>query len=523
MIKKFTSILLILIFILTSATLCGCSSKNFYLYFAIDTMPYNIDPQKAETYGELLAVRNCFRGLTKYDKNGNAVLDLAKTYTVSNDGLVYTFTLNDATWSNGEKVTADDFLFAVERATDPITASPNSPLLECISGAAERLNGNTEAVLGISSPDPQTIVYTLTKPDSTFLSTLTRAIFMPCNREYFESCGGKYGLDRKHILTNGTYYVSQWLTDRHLKLSLAKEVSERQNIAENVFLTVSAKNKTNVQRIIDREVGITVDSLNDYSKIDTSKFTVYASYLKSYCLVINPNTDFGANTNITAAFAQSINHARYTVNMSERFKTATTVLPENCIVFDSNIDTLSTPKYSFEYDAEKSRNDFLTALKELPGKKLPDIQVLTVDSPEIKTILTNIVSQWQSNLGAYVNIKTVSTETELNETVNEGNFTIALVPFSGNAYEILKRFSDTSSALYLNDPKFDLAVQKLHISNDSESARASVNTCLQILSDNSRIIPIINTPTAFIYDIEYENVRFSIIDGTVDFSCIYKK
>lgn len=523
MFKKLTSVLIILIFLISSATLCGCSGKNFYLYFAIDTMPYNIDPQKAETYGELLAVRNCFKGLTKYDKAGNVVLDLAKDYTVSNDGRTYTFTLNDANWKNGEKVTSDDFIFAIERATDPVTTSPNSPLLECISGAAERLNGNPEAILGVSSPNPETVVYTLTKPDSTFLSTLTQAIFMPCNRKYFDNCGGKYGLDRKHILTNGTYYVSQWLTDRHLKLSLSEDVSERENIAENVFLTVSAKNKTNVQRIIDREVGITVDSVNDYSKIDADKFTVSALYLKSYCLVINPNTDFGANSKITTAFAKSINHGIYSVNMSERFKSANTVLPENCIIFNDNTNIQSVPKYAFEYDAETSRSEFLAALKELPGKRLPDIQVLTVNSPEIKTILTNIVSQWQSNLGAYVNIKTVSTEVELNEAVNNGNFTIALVPFSGNAFEILKRFSDTSSSLYLNDPDFDTAVQKLHNSNDNDSAKAAVNTCLHILSVNSRIIPIINTPTAFIYDSEYKNVRFSMTDGTVDFSYIYKK
>ncbi len=523
MIKKLSSILLILILIFSSFTLCGCSSKNFYLYFAIDTMPYNIDPQKAETYGELLAVRNCFRGLTKYDKNGKIVLDLAKDYTVSSNGLTYTFTLNDANWNNGEKITSDDFLFAIERATDPVTASPNSPLLECISGAAERLSGNSAAILGVSSPDPKTVVYTLTKPDSTFLSTLTRAIFMPCNREYFNGCGGKYGLDRKHILTNGTYYVSQWLTDRHLKLSLAEEVSERENIAENIFLTVSAKNKTNVQRIIDHEVGITVDGVNDYSMVDTSKFTVSASYLKSYCLVINPNTDFGANSKITAAFAKSINHGRYSVNMSERFRTADTVLPENCIIFDGSTNIQSAPKYAFEYNAETSRSEFLAALKEFPGKKLPEIQVLTVDSPEIKTILTNIVSQWQSNLGAYVNIKTVSTETELNKAINNGDFTIAFIPFSGTAYEILKRFSDASSALYLNEPDFDRAVQELHYSNSGESAKIAVNTCLQILSDNSRIIPIINTPTAFIYDKEYKNVEFSKLDGTVAFSYIYKK
>ncbi len=85
-------------------------------------MPQNIDPQKASSYSELLTVRNCFKGLTRLLPNGDAELDIAGGYTVSDDGLMYTFALKEGlTWSDKSDVTADDFVFAFERASNPDT------------------------------------------------------------------------------------------------------------------------------------------------------------------------------------------------------------------------------------------------------------------------------------------------------------------------------------------------------------------------------------------------------------------
>lgn len=520
--KKLTCLLISLI-LLCSLALTGCSGENFYMYFAIDTIPRNVDPQKAQSYGELLAVRNCFSGLTKQNENGEAVLDLAESVDISKDELTYTFKLKQSTWKDGSSVTSDDFIFALTRATDPITSTPFPALLECISGATERLQGNTNAILGVTAPSPDTIVFKLTKPDSTFLLNLSRSVYMPCNRDFFEDCGGKYGLDRKHILTNGTYYISQWLEDRHLKLSLVNEIQHKYHIPENVFLTVSAKNKSNVQRIMDNEVGMTVDATNDFLAVDTSKFTVKTLNLKSYCIVINRNTEFGANELLTNAFAQSINHESYAVNMSERFKRANTILPENTIVFTKQHNSTSSPEYKFIFNSEKSRADYLTGLKQMPGKKLPDIKVLTTNNAEIKAITTDIVSQWQSNLGAYLNIKTVSGETELLNIVKNGDFTIAFIPITGNAYEILSKFSDPTSALYLNNQLYDNAIMQLHNANDNSSAQTAVNSALQILSQDPCVIPVIDVPTSFIYSKDYNSVQFSELDGTIDFSIIYKK
>ena len=108
--KKVQCIIICLSVILSFTMLAGCESEELTLYFGVNRMPINIDPQKASSYGELLAVRNCFKGLTKLDKDNNAVLDLAESYKLSENKLTYTFKLKDAKWQNEEKVTSFDFM-----------------------------------------------------------------------------------------------------------------------------------------------------------------------------------------------------------------------------------------------------------------------------------------------------------------------------------------------------------------------------------------------------------------------------
>ena len=99
------------VILLCSTLLVGCSSDTYNIYFGVNEMPKNIDPQKAQLQAELLAVRNCFRGLYKLDENGKAIPDLAESTAITENGLTYTFTLSEAFWKDETRVTADNFLF----------------------------------------------------------------------------------------------------------------------------------------------------------------------------------------------------------------------------------------------------------------------------------------------------------------------------------------------------------------------------------------------------------------------------
>ena len=91
-IKKIISLILCFSIICSLLILGGCGAENFSIYFGISQMPKNVDPQKAQSQAELLAVRNCFRGLFKQDANGNTV-------DIFNDLVVGTTTIADSAWT----------------------------------------------------------------------------------------------------------------------------------------------------------------------------------------------------------------------------------------------------------------------------------------------------------------------------------------------------------------------------------------------------------------------------------------
>ena len=93
---RFHRILCILLcLVLAAGFLTGCGSSGASFTWRVNHVPANLDPQIAQESSERIAVTNLYRGLTRIDENGDAVLDCAESYTVSEDGLTYTFTLKD--------------------------------------------------------------------------------------------------------------------------------------------------------------------------------------------------------------------------------------------------------------------------------------------------------------------------------------------------------------------------------------------------------------------------------------------
>lgn len=519
---KFLSFLLSVITALSFLTLSGCSDEDFNLYFGVDELPQSIDPQRATLYSEVLTVKNCFLGLMKLDENGDPVLGVAEDYTLSDDNLTYTFTLGKSEWNNGKKVTAHDFEFGVVRACRPETKTSGSDLLLNIEGAKERLIGE-DAKLGFYAEDDETVVIKLIKPDSNFLYKLAEPVFMPCNESFFEGTKGKYGLGTDYILTNGSFKVQSWSTKSNfIRLMRVDKGDKKVADVKSVYISMGTSGKDSVTRINDGEVGMTINNIHDYTTIDSSKFHIETVFNKNYVIVFNKNSNIGANEKMTEAFATSIDFDAFSRGLNNRFKTERFVLPENAVLNGNVLNREAlTKNINFEYSAESSRKLFLEALKELPGGKFPSTSVLTVEDPEIKTALTSIVSSWQSNLGAFINLETVANESTLLERVKSGDYKIALIPVTSNTSEALHLFTKDSAA-DIKSADFDKTVAALDETFDSDTSSKLLNEALSILQENSSCIPVFSTPTALIWDVNYKNVYFNKNDLTVDFSLIYK-
>src|SRR5215813_947008 len=182
--------------------------------------PQTLDPHKLEGVPEFNITADLFEGLTTYAANGDVVPGAAKSWEISDDGLVYTFHLReDGKWSNGDPLTADDFVYSFRRAVDPATASPYSYILEPIVNAKE-ITGGTEkdtTKLGVKALDPHTVQITLKEPTAHFLQLVRHNISFPVNKAVVEKFGDQWTRPG-NLVGNGAYMLSEWTPQASLTM-----------------------------------------------------------------------------------------------------------------------------------------------------------------------------------------------------------------------------------------------------------------------------------------------------------------
>ena len=182
-----------------------------------------LDPAYVSTAEEIYLCRLIFSGLVK-NTNEGIVGDLALSWEISSNGLVYTFYLNpDVKFHNGHSLTADDIKFSWERALR--TGAPNGHLFMNIAGAQEVLNGTTRALSGVNADDPLILQIRLQKPQANFLSSLTATGAFALQRTQLVEHGINYarpsGLFSFYPLPAGTgpLVLSEWLDGTGIALT----------------------------------------------------------------------------------------------------------------------------------------------------------------------------------------------------------------------------------------------------------------------------------------------------------------
>ena len=144
------------------------------LIIGVGTGVPTLDPQLVNDTTSARVIDDLFEGLTTEDQSNNAVPGVAKSWDISTDGKVYTFHLRDnAKWSNGQPVTAEDFVFSLRRAVTPETAAPNNTMLNVIEGAQTIMDGKANPdTLGVKALDNATLQITLAHPLAYFPSVI---------------------------------------------------------------------------------------------------------------------------------------------------------------------------------------------------------------------------------------------------------------------------------------------------------------------------------------------------------------
>ncbi len=188
------------------------SSESRILNYNLGADPKTLDPGLNSAIDGSHILNNTFEALMR-EVGGELTNAMAKSYEVSEDGLVYTFHLRDALWSDGQPVLASDFEYAWKRAIQVETAAPYATHFFYIKNAQDFYEGKVELdSVGIKVVDDKTFEVTLEVPTPYFLSLITRPAFMPVRKEIIESGDESWFFNKETAISNGPFKLESYAT-----------------------------------------------------------------------------------------------------------------------------------------------------------------------------------------------------------------------------------------------------------------------------------------------------------------------
>ena len=217
--KKIISLLVISILLFISISCKNNQSNTDTIRVSIGAEPQSIDPSFLSAIDSMIYAVHVFEGLTTKDKNNNIVGGVAESWDISEDGLTMTFHLRDnAKWSDGKNVVADEFVYSFRRLADPKTASSYSFLITPIKNASKIMKGELPTdQLGVQAIDDKTLVVNFESPTAYFLELVSVPIFSPL-REDLISDDWTFSPDT--YIGNGPYKMTERRPDEIISLEI---------------------------------------------------------------------------------------------------------------------------------------------------------------------------------------------------------------------------------------------------------------------------------------------------------------
>lgn len=477
------------------------------------------------------------------DNTDEIVPAAAESWDVSEDGLTYTFHMNpDAKWSDGSKVTANDFEFTFKQMADPNTAATNAWLFDgVIVNFSEALynNGKTPDEIGVKALDEETLEIQLVHPASYFLQLVAGSAY-PVNQAKYEEYGSEYGTAPDKTVYNGPLKVTSWNQNTEMVLEKNDQYWGQEDMQlDKVNYKVIQESSTAVQAFINGELDVVSTSDTNWGKTitaagDSQEMTVPSSAPDFF--MFNLKNEYLSNTKIRQALSIAFDRQEMVDTLRDGMSVPIySMMPDTMKVGDKTYTELVDGKNYFVTQMQEEYTDPKALLQEglaELGKSTDPSQMTIRYASRGTTELSKKIGEWmkqvwEEKLGINVQIDMMEWNI-MWDKIDAGDYDIACGgwgPYYNEPSALLQLFEPVNG--YFNADKTgwnnedsqkftELLNQAKDVVDDKEKAEIYLQA-EQLVVGNALIAPMYleASPT---YVKNYVKNYYVTTNGLVDFS-----
>ena len=515
--------------------LAGCGSKTDTdtFRFANDTDIVGMDSTVVDDAMSFNAITAITDGLTTVDVKGNTIPGIAKSWDVSNNGLTYTFHLRDAKWANGDKVTAQDFVYSWHRI---IKNAGNYAYMLGSEGASIKnadslINLGTTATdeqlntLGIKATDDKTVVVDLEKNVPYFVGLMSFPCYFPQNQKFVEKCGKNYATKPEYILGNGAYKMTKWIKGNKATFTKNDKYYDAKSVkTKNLEMYLVQDPKTAAQNFDNGKVDYaTINStlVDKYKGKDTFK-TIREGYL-AY-LICNFKADTTANKNLRHALSYAINRKDLCDNiLKDGSQPATGFVPAQLCKSPSGKDFREESGKYVDYDVKKAQEYLDAAKKELGTDTITVDLLYGTDESPMDTFAEYLQGSFTKLKGLKVNMVATVKKDRIYNREASGNFQIACTrwaPDYADPTTFLNVLTSTNSNNYgkWENAQYNSLLKQAQNETDVNKRWNELLEAEKVMMDDMPNIPVVQTGTAAL---QAKNVK-GLVHNTVSTPYVFK-
>lgn len=377
----------------------------------------SIDISNMSGYG---STGNIFESLYRLGKNGSITPGLAKSTKVSKDGKTYTFTIRNAKWSDGSKITAQDFVYSWKRTVTPATKSQYAYLFSGVKNADEIVAGKkSPSTLGVKAQGEHTFIVTLDKPITYFKKLMTYPLVGPISEKAVKKWGNKYATKAQYMLYSGPFKLTGWTgTNNSWQFVKNNQYWDKKAVhLQKINYTVNESTTTTLNLFQEKKLDLTQLASEQVKNMKSSSdYTTYPYSITAF-LVYNFQDSNATikkalnNAKIRQAISLSINRKTLVKNVIGDASTVSKTFVPQDLVKDAktgkDFADESTVKNSTSYNKALAQKLWKQGLKETGIKKL-SIQLLASNDEPNKPISQYLKSALEKNLdGLTVNLSNI--------------------------------------------------------------------------------------------------------------------